>query len=38
MNLSVWVLTGWGVLATGTLWAAEDIPLTTPVSGVVDQV
>jgi RND family efflux transporter MFP subunit len=40
MKLSVWVaaLTAWGVMASGTLWAAEDIPLTTPVSGVVEKV
>jgi RND family efflux transporter MFP subunit len=40
MKLSVWAaaLTGWGVMASGTLWAAEDIPLTTPVSGVVEKV
>lgn len=40
MKLGVWavVLTGWGVMVTGTLWAAEGIPLTTPVSGVVEKV
>lgn len=40
MKLGVWAvaLTGWGVMATGTLWAAEDIPLTTAVSGVVEKV
>ncbi len=40
MKLSVWAvaLTGGCVMATGTLWAADDIPLTTPVSGVVEMV
>jgi RND family efflux transporter MFP subunit len=31
-------LTGWGVMATGALWAADKFPLTTPVSGVVETV
>jgi multidrug efflux pump subunit AcrA (membrane-fusion protein) len=31
-------LTGWSVMAANTLWAADDIPLTTPVSGVVEKV
>jgi len=40
MNMGVLAvaLTGWGVMAAGTLWAADGIPLTTPVSGVVEKV
>jgi RND family efflux transporter MFP subunit len=40
MKLGVWAaaLAGWGMVATGTLSAADKIPLTTPVSGVVEKV
>jgi RND family efflux transporter MFP subunit len=31
-------LAGWGVMAASSLWAADEIPLTTPVSGVVEKV
>jgi RND family efflux transporter MFP subunit len=31
-------LTGWSMMASGSLRAADDFPLTTPVSGVVEKV
>jgi RND family efflux transporter MFP subunit len=40
MKQSMWKLglTGWGLLAVTSSWAAGDIALTTRVSGIVDQV